>query len=209
MVQGDDGTEGATSSSSSSDGLRGALLRGTVISFGPRGAEARKSDVPKISKTTLSISPETWCWHCCHPCGAAPLPMPVSHDYRSDVFTVRGAFCSWGCMRGYSRDSVSRHASSVQSMILSMFRKRFEPHERMRSTMPAPPRQLLRVFGGTMSIEQFRACSELRVTYDVLPPKMLPLAQIIEEQRANVKSRALPRACSPRTSASACGAPNP
>jgi len=116
--------------------------------------------------------------------------MPVSYDDRRDMFTVTGAFCSWGCMRGYLRDSVAPHRSSIQAMYVAIFRKRCEPGTKIQRTLPAPPRQLLDVFGGTMSLRDFRQAADQGTTFCILPPKMLPHMQILEEQRACARSHA-------------------
>ena len=146
---------------------------------------------PRLCKTcTWPTSPETWCWHCCHPCNKVPIPMPVNYCENSDTFTVRGAFCSWPCMRAYLRDSVAPHRSSIQAMNMAVFRKRCEPGRKMERSFPAPPRQLLNVFGGTMTLEEFRGAAEKGTTYSFLPPKMLPHMEILEEQRASSRLRA-------------------
>lgn len=119
--------------------------------------------------------------------------MPISHDAKKDQFVVKGAFCSWGCMRAYNRDATPEHRSSVQSMYLALFRKRLDKDWKMKPCAPAPPRQLLKVFGGSMTIQEFRACSEQRKIYSVLPAKMVPLTQVVEEQRQSAKTRVAPK----------------
>ena len=81
------------------------------------------------------------------------------------------------------------HVASVRAQFLSIFRKRCEPQWKRQRIFPAPPRQMLKVFGGPLSLEEFRACSEQEVTYSVLPAKMMPLTQILEEQRKSNKQR--------------------
>ncbi len=147
--------------------------------------------IPRIhASSSWPTDPDTWCWHCCHPCGATPLPMPVAYDAHRDRFTVRGAFCTWACMRAYIRDNVSSHRSGMHAMHLAIFRKRCQPGRRIEHTVPAPPRFMLAVFGGSMTIEEFRQASVDGVSHAVLPPKMLPYIQIVEERRACSKARA-------------------
>jgi hypothetical protein len=50
---------------------------------------------------------------------------------------------------------------------------------------------MLQVFGGSLTIEQFRKASEDGETYTILPPKMLPYIEILESRRASDKSRLL------------------
>lgn len=179
--------------------VRSSLLRTTHILFGistpsePRQSNGlQKPAVPRIcSLSTWRDDPQIWCWHCCSPCNRTPLPLPVGHNPKTDVFTVFGCFCSWSCMRAYARDHLPGHVASVRAHFMAAFRKRCEPGWRMSSGFTtAPPRQMLQQFGGPMTIEQFRAASEEGLGYSVLPPKMLPLVQIIEQQRLNSRLRA-------------------
>lgn len=118
--------------------------------------------------------------------------MPIAYDARRDRYTVRGAFCSWACMRAYKWDNVPGHSLGPHLMIMSMFRKRCQPGWRMSNpTVSAPPRSMLAVFGGSMTIEEFRRASADGTRFAVLPPNMVPHMQIIEERRALFKARAL------------------
>jgi hypothetical protein len=49
---------------------------------------------------------------------------------------------------------------------------------------------MLAVFGGSLTIDEFRQASVDGVSHAVLPPKMLPYMQIVEERRACSKARA-------------------
>lgn len=178
------------------ENVRSSLLRITHILAGPDEEEAQEPACPGsppgpriCTLSTQSTDPATWCWHCCHPCGKTPLPLPIAHDPKTDVFTVCGSFCSWNCMRGYSRDRLPGHVSSVRAHFMSVFRKRCDPSWKMTGFTTAPPRQMLKVFGGTLTIQEFRDASDQGVSYSVLPPKMLPLVQILEAQRMSNKLR--------------------
>lgn len=111
-----------------------------------------------------------WCWYCCHPFDTQPLPMPIKYDDKRDVFHVMGTFCSWACMKAYNRES-SSYTKSMNANNITLFRKRCTGC--LGSIRPAPPRQALRVFGGTMGIHEFRAASQKALEYTVLPPHMI------------------------------------
>lgn len=124
---------------------------------------------------------DQWCWHCCHPFSTQPLPMPMRHDSRRDVFHVGGTFCSWACMKTHNWES-SSHLKTVIVNNISLF------HWRCTGTLgrirPAPPKQALAVFGGTMSIEEFRAASDAPVEYTILPDNMVHHHQVVQEVNA-------------------------
>lgn len=124
---------------------------------------------------------DQWCWHCCHPIPGQPLPMPIRHDDRRDIFHVTGEFCSWACMKA-SNSASSSYMKSVISNYITLFHRRCTGV--MKGIRSAPPRQALRVFGGTMSIEQFRAASEGDTQYFVLPAKMIVHHRVVHEQQA-------------------------
>lgn len=93
-----------------------------------------------------------WCWWCCHECEYEPLQLPHRYDQLRDKFEVSGYFCSWGCMKAYNID---RGNNAVRGMNITLMRKKmFGKLEPIRA---APNRFSLKQFGGTMTIEEFRA----------------------------------------------------
>lgn len=125
-------------------------------------------------------STDQWCWYCCHPFETAPLPMPLKYDNRLDMFHVMGTFCSWPCIKAYNGDSVS-YMKSVIANYITLFHRRCTG--RLRGIRSAPPRQALQVFGGSMSIHQFRDASNHDVEYCILPPKMVVHHHVVHEQQ--------------------------
>lgn len=123
-------------------------------------------------------STDMWCWHCCHPFDTQPLPMPIRHDDARDVFHVMGTFCSWACMKAHNLESAS-YTKSIIANYITLFYKRCT--KRLQGIRSAPPRQALKVFGGTMSIEEFRAASDKPVEFALLPPRMIVHHHVIQE----------------------------
>lgn len=121
---------------------------------------------------------DQWCWYCCHPFDTKPLPMPISYDDRRDVFHVMGTFCSFACMKAYNGES-SSYLKYVNATNITLFHKRCTG--KLRGIRSAPPRVALKVFGGHMSIEEFRAASDKPLEYCVLPPRMILHSQALQE----------------------------
>ena len=140
---------------------------------------------------------DTWCWWCCHPFDGSPLPLPFKYDSRRDVFHVMGTFCSWACMKAYNSDSAS-YLKNVTATNITLFHKRCTG--RLAGVHPAPPRITLKVFGGTMTIDEFRAASAHDSTYRLLPPRMILHSQAVEE---NVRRSAAERRRPPANLAAA------
>lgn len=105
---------------------------------------------------------EYHCWNCAHPFDTVPVPLPVRYDPKTKIFYVTGVFCTWGCAKKYNmdRDSISKNQSTT---LLSLLRQRVLgvppgcDNSEKYSITAAPFRARLRCFGGSMSIEEFRA----------------------------------------------------
>ena len=143
-----------------------------------QGGSKRKLRVLPAGPGDYPATTDQWCWHCCHPFDTQPLPLPIKYDDRRDVFHVMGTFCSWACMKTFNAET-SSYMKAVTANNITLLRKRCTGQ--LSSVRPAPPRVALRVFGGTMSIEQFREASGGPIHYCVLPPRLIPHHQIVHE----------------------------
>lgn len=95
------------------------------------------------------------CWWCVHALPQKPcIHLPVRYDDKLDRFTTIGNFCSWQCAKAYALDMNTAKSGETQSFLALMRLKAFGKHI---SLWPAPKRQFLKCFGGTMTIEEFRS----------------------------------------------------
>jgi hypothetical protein len=95
-----------------------------------------------------------WCWWCCHPFEGPELHMPFKYDDLRKRFKTLGIFCSWPCMKAYNIDRAGPRYGEYQ-MFITLMRKHV--YGRLEPCRVAPKRQCLKVFGGTMGIDEFRA----------------------------------------------------
>ena len=93
-----------------------------------------------------------WCWWCCHPFNTEPLRFPHKYDDRTGKFSTSGNFCSWSCMKAYN---IERPNNGKTTMNIMIMRKKL--YNSFGNIKPAPPRCMLNVFGGHMTIEEFRS----------------------------------------------------
>ena len=96
------------------------------------------------------------CWWCCHPFEGEPLKLPHKCDVTTGKFTTCGNFCSWSCMKAYA---LGRYGSSNSSSVVHNIHKyrKAMTAEKVSSIIPvAPSRYALEMFGGPLSIEEFR-----------------------------------------------------
>jgi hypothetical protein len=95
------------------------------------------------------------CWWCVHALPQKPcIHLPVRYDDRLDRFTTTGNFCSWQCAKAYALDMGTAKSGEIQSILSLMRLKAFG---KFVPLWPAPKRQFLKCFGGTMTIEEFRS----------------------------------------------------
>jgi hypothetical protein len=95
---------------------------------------------------------EALCWNCAHPFQTFPVCIP-RHLSNMNVVYGHGIFCSLNCAKRYSLT----YMSNINA--IPMFsRMHFRSGNRTINgiTSVAPPRWKLRVFGGEMSIDEFR-----------------------------------------------------
>lgn len=94
-----------------------------------------------------------WCWWCCHECPGEELRMPYKHDALRNKFYTTGCFCSWSCMKAYNL-TYNRVRSSIIACNMVLLYKQKYGH--VDAIPCAPSRYALSVFGGKLSIEEFR-----------------------------------------------------
>ena len=103
--------------------------------------------------TEYTAPPGTVCWHCCSAFEGQARPLPTDYDSNKRVYTYVGFFCSWACAKGYN---LQENASTYQYGHICNLLSRVMQELRAPECDPAPPRNLLKMFGGTMSIKSFR-----------------------------------------------------
>ena len=108
--------------------------------------------------TNLTDWPESTdicCWNCCHPFQGVPVPATSKIDtHRSGKLTkCNGVFCSFNCAKRYILDK-NTHGAWEASTLLSLLHKKIVGHH--APIKVAPPRICLSMFGGNMSIEEYR-----------------------------------------------------
>lgn len=94
------------------------------------------------------------CFWCCHSIDNIVYSMPYNYDTVNDSYFVFGSFCSLQCANAYN---FSVHGSSdkvweINSWI-QMLGKRYGFTNTIR---PAPSKYLLKMFGGNLTIDDFR-----------------------------------------------------
>jgi hypothetical protein len=100
-------------------------------------------------------TPQTACFWCCHGFSWTACILPKSYDAYKNIYTAEGNFCSPECALSYNYAD-NRISDSTKWLQHSLLGKVYSGLYKTRTLSPAPPRTLLRMFGGVLDIEQYR-----------------------------------------------------
>ena len=119
------------------------------------------------------------CWWCVHPFDNPPFGLPIK--YENNRYEVQGCFCSLNCAKAYNLKENNYRTSEINSLIEDFRRELFGIN-----TLPvliAPPRQTLTIFGGYMSINDFRKEFYIMNKSIIhLSPTVAPVRNFFEEE---------------------------
>ena len=131
---------------------------------------------------TWPESTNIYCWWCCHPFNGPPCAVP--EYYRKERFYVNGCFCSFNCAASYNFSKNDNNMWERYSLLNLMYKKLF--NQKFVKINMAPPREILKIFGGYMSIEEFRETSlKNDKNYKVIKPPLISIIPKIEENISN------------------------
>jgi len=115
--------------------------------------ELLKAILSKVS--TERYSPQTACFWCVHTFNWVPCVLPISYDVYNNIYNCEGNFCSPECALAhlYSDNKTPDSSKWNRHALLTHL---YGDMYKSRTLSPAPPRSILRMFGGPLDIEQFR-----------------------------------------------------
>ena len=116
------------------------------------------------------------CWHCCHTFEDMPCGIPLY--YEDDIFHIKGVFCSFNCALTYNYNSKENDniIQERESLIYLLYKK--IKNEKDKDLKYAPEKETLEMFGGNLTIEEFRNNNS---TYKMVFPPILSIIPQMEE----------------------------
>lgn len=130
----------------------------------------------------LPIKTDIACFWCCHSFPTSPVAIP-SHIL-DEVWYMYGNFCSPECATTYlMKEKIDSHIQWERYALLnSLYQEDAQvPLGAPHGIRPAPPREVLRMFGGSMDISEYRSVvHEKRLRIDVLTPPMVSIIQTMD-----------------------------
>ena len=134
----------------------------------------------KIFPDKLPEKTDIWCWWCCHPFENKPVSMPISYDNSKDTFELMGVFCSFSCCKAYILSSPIYDKPIIIGNIKVLAKKMGQDYK--KRIVVAPPRQLLKVFGGDLTIDEFRKKCNDNIALNILTSNQIITTQYTEEK---------------------------
>ena len=145
-----------------------------------------------IKDSTFPEETNIYCWWCCHSFRTSPCTLPISYDSYRKKYKYIGIFCSWNCVKSYNFELKDQKVSERCSIITLLLKEIYNLPYAL-NIKQAPPRQSLKIFGGYLSIEEFRNNSSSSSNIDTYKLNLLNgnfiYPEIIELSKINRKKK--------------------
>jgi hypothetical protein len=126
---------------------------------------------------------DIWCNWCCHPFTTVPVGLTESYCRSTQKFVMRDCFCSFNCAHAYNISLADHKVWERYALLTRLKNVIFVGTDiELKRIIPAPPKKILKVFGGDRTIDDFRGnriCIPKR--YISLLPPSIPMFTTIEE----------------------------
>ena len=122
------------------------------------------------------------CWNCCHKFDEHIYGIPMK--YIDGIFYIYGNFCSLECASRYAHDNLHGYDfSEIYSLINLYSNIIFD--EKKEIIKLAPNRLMLDVFGGPLTIDEYRSNTN---SYEIRIPPILPIKHTVNKYELNKTS---------------------
>lgn len=150
--------------------MKNSLVTIDEIPCIPHSNEYSKNDLLTPSKTDIH------CWWCCHQFNTPIVYAPTHYHHKKAIFKVKGVFCSYSCSYAYTmKDPTIKDKSLIKFMYKIITGNIF------KNINPAPPKEILKIFGGSKSIEDFRKyCEDTKYTVCINTYPLVYVSQQVE-----------------------------
>jgi len=146
------------------------LISQVIINVKPN-EDKNIDELPGYEKEEYNIkinNSSSVCWNCCHSINDEVLSQPIK--YENNVFTTVGNFCSHSCISRYIIDSNDSSENIFNKLSTLNLYYNIKNNTSSKSITPAPSKLVLKMFGGYMDIDEYRAKhKEYLITTNIEP----------------------------------------
>jgi hypothetical protein len=137
--------------------------------------EMLKSILEKTRTQEPQSTEHVSCFWCCHEFNTPRCVLPISYDTYKNIFIVEGHFCSPECALAYNYGNplISNSVCWNRHSLLNLLYNQMYTD---KTLSPAPPRTLLRMFGGPLNIVQYREYT--RTLNNIILATMPPIEHV-------------------------------
>jgi len=119
------------------------------------------------------------CWWCCHNFNTIPISLP--YKYSNEKFYSYGVFCSFNCAAAYNFNN-DDHNSYERYMLLNFLYQKVTNKKIPVKINLSPPKELLKSFGGYLSIDEYRKNNITNEkSYKLIMPPIISITPQVEE----------------------------
>ena len=120
------------------------------------------------------------CFWCCHVFNNTPCVLPI--NFEKNIYKVYGCFCSPECAAAFNFSCNLDNEKEWErySLLNDLYKRVYDDNE--YNIKLAPPRNVLSIFGGSMSIDEFRNLnSNYNRKINIIMPPLLSIIPQVEE----------------------------
>lgn len=119
------------------------------------------------------------CWWCCHKFTTIPISLP--YKYSNNMFHSYGVFCSFNCAAAYNFNTNDYNCYERYALLNLLYQKITKSKTPSRINL-AGPKELLKIFGGCLSIESYRRNNVTNEkSYKLVMPPIMSIMPQVEE----------------------------
>ena len=121
------------------------------------------------------------CWNCCHEFNKGQFGLPLK--YQEGIFYIYGYFCSFECMYRFAYEKFNDKLNDINQLINLYHYHLYNEYSKCNI---APNKLLLNIFGGPLSIEEYRNTFDEKSNEFILTtPLIMPINHIIINNNNN------------------------
>ena len=127
------------------------------------------------------IQTDIHCLWCVNKFETIPCGVPIK--YNDKKFSLKGCFCSFNCAASYIFDKDEYDKWEQYSLLNLLYSKIYKKTIKIKL---APEREVLKMFGGVLNIEEFRKnFNDIDVQYKLNLPPLIAIVPKVEETKIN------------------------